>query len=703
MLCEGEKVYDHFTDCPICGMALMRQESLTANSSEIQIENLEYRNLANKFWISLSFTIPIVLLSMSGMILTETIVHTISIYSIYFQFLFSLPVVFFCGNFIFKRAYSSFLSFHFNMFTLIAIGSGISWLISIIAMLFPFLFPEVFHDMHGNPYVYFESTCVIITLVIMGQLLEARVNQKTKEAIRKLINLTPKQAHLLRNNVETTINIDEISVEDIIKVRPGERITVDGEIIEGTSVVDESMITGESQAVFKTIGSKVIAGTNNGNGSILVRTEKVGTETVLSQIVELVNKASHSKAPIQKTVDKISVYFVPIVVFISIVTFIIWFLVGPEPRLVYGLVNSVAVLIIACPCVLGLATPMAVIAGIGKGSEYGILIKNAEVLENLHKIKVLLLDKTGTITLGTPMIEKVVPYNYDINKLIALAASANFNSEHPLSNAFIVKAKEKKLSFLPSTDFKYIIGMGINCIIEENKLLLGNERFLKTNNIEIPNNFDQIALEAQNEGKIISLAAIDGLFAGLFILEDPLKATSNEAVSKIKNENIEVKILSGDNNNTVKNVALEAGIDQFKGDCLPEDKFNEIIQLQKEGKMVAMAGDGINDSPALSQADIGIAMSNGSDIAIDSSDIVILKGNLNSIYRSIVLSKAVLKNIYQNLAFAFGYNIIGIPIAAGILYPITGILLSPMIAALAMSFSSVSVISNSLRLKKMKL
>jgi Cu2+-exporting ATPase len=550
-------------------------------------------------------------------------------------------------------------------------------------------------------HLYFESTTVILTLVLLGQLLEARAHKQTTSAIKALLKLAPTEATLADG---TVIPVDQIKKGDILRVKPGEKIPVDGIITEGQAVVDESMITGEPVPVDKSTGSRVSAGTINSTRSFLMQAEKVGSETLLSQIIEMVRTASRSRAPIQNLADKIAGYFVPVVFIVSVITFIVWAVAGPQPSYVYAFVNALAVLIIACPCALGLATPMAVMVGVGKGAQQGVLIKNAESLEKLNRMDVLITDKTGTLTQGKPSVEKVVAFDgFDPAHLVYYMASLNSHSEHPLAQAIVTYAKEQNLQPGTVTGFESLTGKGLVGTVDGKLLALGNAALMESLQITVPDTWKQKVEEEQLQGKTVSYFAIEGQSAAFISISDPIKSTSKEALRLLQSEGVEVVMLTGDNHNTAKSVADALYLDSFKAGCLPEDKLSYIKQLQAQGKVVAMAGDGINDAPALAQANIGIAMGTGTDVAIESAGITLLKGDLMGIVKAKKLSALVMKNIKQNLFFAFFYNALGIPVAAGVLYPVFGLLLSPMIAAAAMSFSSVSVISNSLRLRKSKL
>jgi len=589
------------------------------------------------------------------------------------------------------------------MFTLIGIGTGVAFVFSIVGMLFPNVFPDQFKNEGGSVHLYFEATAVVLTLVLLGQLLEAKAHSRTSGAIKELLKLAPTEATIVIDGEEKIISIHDIKKGDILRVKPGEKIPVDGKITEGNSTIDEAMITGEPLPVDKKIDDNVSSGTINGTKSFLMVAEKVGSETLLSQIVQMVSDASRSRAPIQNLVDKIAKYFVPIVVIISVVTFVIWWQFGPEPKLVYGFVNAIAVLIIACPCALGLATPMSVMVGVGKGAKLGVLIKNAEAIEKMDKIDVLITDKTGTITEGKPSVEKIVVKEGDENQILGKIASLNQSSEHPLATAVVNFAKSKNVTFIKVENFESVTGKGVKGIVNHETILLGNKKLLEQERTEDFSAIEQEVVAEQKLGKTVSYIAINAKVIGFITITDAIKTTSIEAITELKRQGVEVIMLTGDNENTAKAVAAELNLTNFKASFLPQDKLEYIKALQAKGKIVAMAGDGINDAPALAQADIGIAMGTGTDVAIESAKITLVKGDLLGIVKAKNLSHAVMKNIKQNLFFAFIYNTVGIPVAAGVLFPVFGILLSPMIAALAMSFSSVSVIANALRLRTIKI
>lgn len=699
MFCEGDKTYPENVGCPVCGMDLVK---ITGNDDESEDET--YKNLKKKFWISAAFTLPIFILSMGGMFFKFPFSPKISGI---LQLIFTIPVVFFTGWFLFKRAWISFKSWNLNMFSLIGLGASAAFIYSIFALTFPSLIPHEFMQNHHEVPLYFEAVAVILTLVIFGQMLEAKAHQKTGNAIKELMNLSPKEAHLIINNSEKNIPIAEVKIGDILRVKPGEKIPVDGEITEGNTTIDESMITGEPIPSEKKLGDKVTSGTINGNQVFLMKTEKIGSDTLLSQIIEMVNSASRSKAPIQKLTDKVSKIFVPVVIAISVVTFVLWYFLGGENRAIFALVNALAVLIVACPCALGLATPMSVMVGIGKGAKNGILIKNAEALEEMQKVNVIITDKTGTLTEGKPSLTQIFAENIAENEALQLAASLNENSEHPLSQAVLDKAKffasAQNDNLKEVKNFKNISGRGILGEIDGKKLFLGNIHYLKENNFEIPVSLQEKSENLENEANTISYLTIDGKAVAVFGFKDKIKENAKSAIDFLHQKGIEVIMMTGDNEATAKHVAESLGIKNYFANCLPQDKINEVKKLQKQGKIVAMTGDGINDAPALAQANVGIAMGTGTDIAMNSAEITLLKGDISGVAKSKILSEKMMKNVKENLFFAFAYNTLGIPIAAGLLYPIFGVLLSPMFAAAAMSFSSVSVIANSLRLNSIKL
>ena len=691
-----EVVQDGPGSCPKCGMNLVPKEP------EASAEEKTYKKLLKKFWIAVAFTLPIFLIAMSEMIPNNPLYKIMEPrYWNWVQFGLSLTVVFYVTWMFFERAYRSIRTWNLNMFTLIGIGAGVAFLFSVLGLLFPGFFPEQFKTESGAVHVYFEAATVILTLVLLGQLLEARAHSKTNNAVKELLKLAPNKAIKVVDGEEVEVSIDDIEKGDILRVKPGEKIPVDGIITEGETSVDESMITGEPIPVEKAADDKVSSGTINGNQTFLMKAEKVGSDTLLSQIIDMVNQASRSRAPIQNLADKVSAYFVPIVVIISILTFAVWAIWGPQPAYVYALINAIAVLIIACPCALGLATPMSVMVGVGKGAQNGVLIKNAEALEKMADVDTLIIDKTGTITEGKPTFDHLEAFSddYSDRDLLQYVVSVNANSEHPLAQATVNYGKEQDVKILKTDSFNAVTGMGVEGKINGSEVHLGNIKLMEKANVEISDSIKEKVKKSQEKGKTVSYLAIDGNCHGFVAIGDKIKETSAKAIKAIQDRGISVIMLTGDNANTAKAVAGELHLDDFKAEALPEDKMKEVERLQGEGKVVAMAGDGINDAPALAKSDLGIAMGTGTDVAIESAMITLVKGDLHGIVKARNLSEVVMKNIKQNLFFALIYNTIGVPVAAGGLYPFFGILLSPMIAALAMSFSSVSVIANALRLR----
>ena len=694
-----EIIKDEMGSCPICGMDLVPMEPVESE------ENKTYQKLLTKMKISVLFTVPIFIIAMADLIPGNPLGQTFSQESLnWVQLLLSLPIVFYTCWMFFERAWKSIITWNLNMFTLIGIGAGIAFLFSVVALLFPDIFPDQFKTESGTVFVYFEAVTVILTLVLLGQLLEAKAHSQTSGAIKELLKLAPTKATLVTPTGDKVISIHDIKKGDLLRVKPGDKIPVDGIITKGQSSIDESMITGEPIPVDKGVSDTVSSGTINGNTSFVMKAEKVGSETLLSQIIQMVNTASRSRAPIQKLADKISKYFVPIVIVVAIITFIIWYTFGPDPTMVYAFVNAIAVLIIACPCALGLATPMSVMVGVGKGAQNGVLIKNAEALENLNKVEVLITDKTGTITEGKPSVEKVVDLsNNNDEMLLQYIASLNQYSEHPLAEAVVKYGKNKNVKLLSVDDFEAVSGKGVIGTVASKKIVLGNKKLMEQMDSHVSEHIENEIVAEQKLGKTVSYISINGKVEGYVCITDAIKESSKQAITTLQQEGIEVIMLTGDNNNTAKTVANQLNLTNYKAEYLPEDKLNFIKELQERGKVVAMAGDGINDAPALAQANIGIAMGTGTDVAIESAEVTLVKGDLLGIVKAIKLGKKVMKNIKQNLFFAFIYNVLGVPIAAGALYPAFGLLLSPMIAAAAMSFSSVSVIVNSLRLRNVKL
>lgn len=687
--------------CPLCGMALEPEEIRLD-----QQDDPELIDFTKRLKICAALSAPLLILSMSDLIPGQPVQQALPFW-LYagVQFLLSTPVVLWGGLSFFERGWASVKNMSLNMFTLIALGTGAAYLFSLAATFFPEIFPESVKAHGGMMPLYYEASAVIITLVLLGQVLELRARKQTGNAIRALLGLAAKTARrILPSGAEEDVAIDKIKPGDLLRVRPGEKVPVDGVVNEGRSSVDESMLTGEAIPVEKEVGHAVTGATVNGTGSFVMKAEKVGADTMLSQIVKMVSQAQRSRAPIQKLADQVSAVFVPSVVAIAVVTALSWYFFGPEPKIIHALINAVAVLIIACPCALGLATPMAIMVGAGKGATHGVLIKNAESLEQLGKITTLVVDKTGTLTLGKPKLSVVKTVSgFSEEKLLTLTASLEKSSEHPLAGAIVSGAADRKLGLLSVTDFESFTGMGVRGKVQGQAVLAGNQRLLEKFGIET-SALAAIAAELQANGHGALLVAVDGRPAGVIAVKDPVKESSKAAIAYFHSRKIEVVMLTGDNRKTAEAVAREVGIDRIEADVLPQRKSEAIQKLQaEEGKRVAMAGDGINDAPALAQADIGLAMGTGTDVAIESAGITLVKGDLNGVVRAHKLSRATMANIRQNLLFAFGYNALGVPISAGLLYPFTGSLLSPMLASLAMSLSSVSVIANSLRLRKIDL
>ncbi|MFT5857338.1 MAG: Cu+-exporting ATPase [Verrucomicrobiales bacterium] len=698
-----EVVSDTPGDCPICGMALEIVGGSSAEADEHAAA--EIRSLSRKFWIGLALSIPVFLLAMGGMIpglpLHEWLPRSTSKW---IELALATPVVLWCGWIFFVKGWRSIVSRHLNMFTLIAIGVGVAYVYSVVAVLFPGLFPESFK--HGGEVgLYFEAAAVITVLVLLGQLLEAKARSKTGAAISALMGLAAKSARRLTDSdEEEEIAIEDIRAGDRLRVRPGEKIPADGVLLEGESNVEEAMITGEPVPVKKSPGDKLIGATINQTGSFVMRAEKIGRDTVLSQIVHMVSEAQRSRAPIQKTADKVAGYFVPIVLLIAVITFVVWAIFGPDPAIAYAIVNSVSVLIIACPCALGLATPMSIMVGIGRAASAGILIKNAEALEITEKVDTLITDKTGTLTAGAPEVTSTVAVSGVSEKdLLAWAASIEANSEHPLAHAIVARAKEQQIDTPKVSDFSSTTGGGVSGTVDGSRIHAGKESFLVDQGIEIPEMLTQRAKQLQDEAQSVVWIASNGAAMGIFGISDPVKQSSLPAVVKLHQMGIRVIMATGDNLGTAAAIGRKVKIDEFHAGLSPEDKIKLVKDLKARGHIVAMAGDGINDAPALAEAHVGIAMGTGTDVAIESAGITLVHGDLDDISSSIRISKAVMRNIRQNLFFAFVYNGLGVPIAAGLLYPFTGTLLNPMIAGAAMSLSSVSVIANALRLGRLKI
>jgi Cu+-exporting ATPase len=667
-------------------------------------DNPELRDMARRFRISLALTAPLFALAMADMLPGMPLQQRLPAgWLPWIELLLATPVVLWGGWPFFQRGWTSIVNRSTNMFTLIAMGTGVAYLYSVLATVFPRIFPASLVEMGGGPPVYFEAAAAITTLVLLGQVLELRARSRTGAAIRALLDLSPKMARVLREGGEEDIPLDQVKPGDRLRVRPGEKIPVDGVVLEGTSGVDESMITGESIPVSKGPGSRVIGATVNETGSFVMRAERVGRETLLAQIVRMVSQAQRSRAPIQRLGDRVSAWFVPAVIAIAILTFVVWSFFGPEPRLAHALVNAVAVLIIACPCALGLATPIAIMVGTGRGAQAGVLIKNAEALELLEKVDTLVVDKTGTLTEGKPRVVSVVTVpGWDENELLRLVASAEQGSEHPLGVAVVEAGRSRGLVLGSESEFQSHTGRGVSVRVEGRQVLIGNERLLEENGTPAAV-LAQKAEELRRSRQTVILAAVDGQAAGLLGIADPIKASTAHALRDLKAEGLRLMMLTGDSRTTAEAVAGTLGIAEFEAGVMPGAKSEVVQRLQTEGRIVAMAGDGINDAPALAQADVGIAMGTGTDIAMESGGITLVKGDLMGIVRARKLSQATMRNIRQNLFFAFLYNSLGVPVAAGVLYPFFGLLLSPILAAAAMSFSSVSVITNSLRLRNVKL
>jgi Cu2+-exporting ATPase len=664
-------------------------------------EDTAYHKMAKKFWIAVVLTIPIFIIAMSDLFHSQQIESLVSKKVLgWVELLLSSPIVFYCGWDFFKRGYSSVRRWSPNMWTLISLGVGAAYLFSVFALLFPGIFPQQFKDMQGNVHMYFEAAAVILTLVLLGQVLELRAHGKTNSAIKALLNLVPPVARIIHNGKEEEIPLEQVKVGDILRVKPGEKIPVDGVIVEGEAIVDESMVTGEPMPVEKSKDDKVTGGTINGKTVFEMKAEKVGNDTLLARIIEMVNEASRSRAPIQKLADIVAKYFVQIIVAISLLTFAVWAIWGPQPAYVYAFVNAVSVLIVACPCALGLATPMSIMVGTGRGAQLGILVKDASAIEEMNKVDTLIIDKTGTITEGKPSLKGFKSFgSLTDEEILMLAASIDTNSEHPLAESIVKGANEKNISLIKLENFESVTGKGVQAIYKGKKIGLGNQRLLDDFRASMNDENKKLVVEWQTSGQTVMFLILESTVEGIIGVSDKIKETSATAIQSLQKMGVKVIMLTGDNEITAKSVATELKLDGYQADCLPDDKFNKIKELQKQGHIVAMAGDGINDAPALAQANIGIAMGTGTDIAMQSAKITLVKGDLNGIARAKDLSRDVMRNIKQNLFFAFVYNILGVPVAAGLLYPIFGILLSPMIAAAAMSFSSVSVITNALRLR----
>jgi Cu+-exporting ATPase len=686
--------------CPICGMALEPREV-----TEGEDDNPELRDMTRRFWISVTLTTPLLALMLSEMIPGRPLQHLLGSASVsWVQFIFATPVVLWAGWPFFERGWLSVINRSPNMFTLIAIGTGAAYLYSVIALLLPGLIPASFRTHEGELAVYFEPAAVITTLVLLGQVLELRARSRTSSAIKSLLGLAPKTARVIREDGrEEDIPVDRVQIGDLVRVRPGEKVPVDGVVVEGKTSIDESMISGEPIPVEKTIGDRVTGGTVNGTGSIVIRAERVGSETMLAQIVRMVSEAQRTRAPIQRLADVVAGWFVPAVLVIAVLTFIAWALFGPEPRMAYGLVNAVAVLIIACPCALGLATPMSIMVATGRGATAGVLIRRAEALEAMEQIDTLVVDKTGTLTEGKPRLVSIVAVApFEEVELLRLAASLERASEHPLASAMVRAAEERGIGLGETAEFQSVTGKGIEGTVEGRRVVVGNARFLAELGIDAGPLIDR-ADALRGDGQTVVFVAVDRRIAGVLGVTDPIKPSTAEAIQMLHDAGIRLVMVTGDSRGTAEAVARKLGIDEVSAEVLPEHKSEIVKRLQREGHRVAMAGDGVNDAPALAQADVGIAMGTGTDIAMESAGVTLVKGDLRGVVRARQLSRATMRNIRQNLFFAFVYNSLGVPIAAGLLYPFFGILLSPMIASAAMTFSSVSVIVNALRLRKVEL
>jgi Cu+-exporting ATPase len=687
-------------NCPICGMALEPRVAAGVTAED----DSELRNMQRRLWVGVALSVPLLAIAMGGMAAGSPL-HNLPVgWMEWLQLILATPVVLWAGWPFFQRGWASLVNRHLNMFTLIAMGTGAAYVFSVIATLMPGIFPASFLGHGGRPEVYFEAAAIIVTLVLLGQVLELRARRQTSSAIKALLDLNPKTARRVRpDGSDEEIPLEHVQRGDRLRVRPGDRIPVDGIVGEGNSSVDESMITGESMPVEKFAGVKVVGGTVNQTGSFIMRAEKLGSETLLAQIVRMVAEAQRSRAPIQSLADKVSGYFVPAVLAVAVLTFFVWAMWGPEPRLAYALVNAVAVLIIACPCALGLATPMAVMVGTGRGAHAGVLVRNAEALELMEKVDTLVLDKTGTLTEGKPRVTQLIAMDsVPENDLLQLVGSLERSSEHPLAAAIVRATEERGVALSSISNFESITGKGVIGRVDGREVAVGNTSLFAARQISIET-FSSRAEDLRRQGQTVMLVAVDDKAAGLIAVADPIKSSAREAVAALKRSGLRLVMLTGDNRATAEAIAKQLGITDFEAEVLPEQKLAIVKKLQEEGRTVAMAGDGVNDAPALARANVGIAMGSGTDVAMESGDITLIKGDLNALMRARNLSRATMSNIRQNLFFAFIYNLLGVPIAAGVLYPFTGLLLQPIFAAAAMSFSSVSVIANALRLRRVKL
>jgi Cu+-exporting ATPase len=685
-------------NCPICGMTLEPKTPVAGDKED----NAELRDMTRRFWIGAALALPVFIVAMAHLF-PRPPEWAMGDASRWFQFILSTPVVLWGGWPFFVRGWQSILNRSLNMFTLIAMGVGVAYFYSTVVMLFPQLFPPSFQE-HGKMAIYFEAAAVITVLVLLGQVLELRARSRTGSAIRALLDLAPQRAHVVRDGEEREVALDEVHVGDQLRVRPGEKIPVDGRIVDGKTTIDESMLTGEPMPVEKAIGDRVNGGTVNQTGSVLFEAERVGSETVLARIVEMVAQAQRSRAPIQGLADKVAGWFVPAVIAIAVATFVAWAWLGPEPRFAYAIVNSVAVLIIACPCALGLATPMSIMVGVGSGAQAGVLIKNAEAIELMGKVDTLVVDKTGTLTEGKPRLTTIIASDsVSENELLAATAAVEQQSEHPLAIAIVHGAKDRQITIPTVANFQSSTGGGVTGEVNGRSVLVGKAKFLKTQNIRDLDQLEAKAVELQEEGQTAIFVAIDGRAAGILAVSDPIKESATAVVEHLHELRIKIIMLTGDNERTARAVGEKLGIDEVEAGVEPQRKHERVRELRAQGHVVAMAGDGINDAPALAAADVGIAMGTGTDVAMESAGITLVKGDLRGIEKAIRLSRAVMGNIRQNLFFAFVYNALGIPIAAGVLFPFVGLLLNPMIAGTAMSLSSVSVIANALRLRNVRL
>jgi len=683
-------------DCPKCGMALEPQEARAG-----QGEDRELADMTRRFWVGLVLGVPVIVLAMGGMIPGLDLGRRVPGHLLkWIELLLATPVVLWAGWPLLKRGWRSVASWNLNMFTLIGLGVLTAYVYSVVAMLAPGIFPEAFQH-EGRVPVYFEAAAMITVLVLLGQVLEGKARQRTGGAIRELLELAPDKARVVRDGKEEVVPVDQVEEGDQLRVKPGEKVPVDGEIVDGKSSLDESMITGEPVPVDKEDGGQVTGGTINQTGSFLMRAVKVGRDTMLSQIVEMVSEAQRSRAPIQRLADKVAGWFVPAVIGVAVVTFVVWSLAGPEPRLAYALVNAVAVLIVACPCALGLATPISIMVGVGRGAHEGVLIKDAETLEVMEKVDTLIVDKTGTLTEGEPHLTDVEPLDeFEETELVRMAASVEQHSEHPLGEAVVRDARRREIELAEVAEFQSQTGGGVQGKVDGRMVRVGQGAFLQEHGVEIPDRLTETADRLRGKGHTAIFVSVDDRAAGLLAVSDPIKDTTPEAVKALHGLGLRIHMVTGDNAKTARRVAGELGIDDVEAGVAPRDKHERVESLRSEGRTVAMAGDGINDAPALAAAHVGVAMGSGTDVAIESAGITLVKGDLRGIVKAVRLSRLTMRNIRQNLFFAFVYNSLGVPIAAGILYPFFGLLLSPVIAAAAMSLSSVSVVGNALRLRR---